>query len=411
MSEMRGRGRSLDAVYLRWIWWRALLHDGWWLIAAVYLVVDAGLTPSELVLISAAQGLAALVFEIPAGVFADTVSRRWSLVISHALMGTAMIATALVTDYPAIVLTQMLWGLSWNFASGADVAWITDELDRPDLISVVLVRSGRAQLTGAAAGIVALGAVGSLISRSTAMIAAGVAMLVLGLYVALRFSERRFVAASTRRVAAGWAIFASGAKLVWGNRTIMVMVFATFLVNGGSEAGRLYQKRLVDLDFPASPVIWFAGLGVVTLVAGAAALRLVEPRVNETRAAWRGYVASCVAGALGLVGLAAAPDRVSASVAVLFVAGVAVPLTRTIGVIWVNRQTTAQVRATTHSFLAQAEYFGEIVWGLAIAGVAHLGGLPSAFVACALLFVATIGLLSRAAVASGREVAMPPTSA
>jgi MFS family permease len=105
---MRGRLRSLDAVYLRWIWWRALLHNGWWLITAVYLVVDAGLTPSELVLISAGQGLAALVFEIPAGVFADTVSRRWSLVISHALMGTAMIATALVTDYPAIVLTQML---------------------------------------------------------------------------------------------------------------------------------------------------------------------------------------------------------------------------------------------------------------------------------------------------------------
>jgi hypothetical protein len=140
------------------------------------------------------------------------------------------------------------------------------------------------------------------------MIAAGVAMLVLGLYVALRFSERRFVATSTRRVAAGWAIFASGAKLVWGNRTIMVMVVATFLINGGSEAGRLYQKRLVDLGFPASPVIWFAGLGVVTLVAGAAALRLVEPRVNDTRAAWRGYVVSCVAGALEPIAVGA-PSR------------------------------------------------------------------------------------------------------
>jgi hypothetical protein len=43
---------------------------------------------------------------------------------------------------------------------------------------------------------------------------------------------------------------------------------------------------------------------------------------------------------------------------VLFVAGIAVPLTRIFGTIWVNRQTTADVRATVHSFLAQAEIPG-----------------------------------------------------
>jgi hypothetical protein len=37
-------------------------------------------------------------------------------------MGTAMIATGLVTDFGPLVATQMLWGLWWTFASGADVA-------------------------------------------------------------------------------------------------------------------------------------------------------------------------------------------------------------------------------------------------------------------------------------------------
>ena len=86
-----------------------------------------------------------MLIEIPAGVFADTISRKWSLVVSHALMGTAMIATGLVTDFELLVLTQMLWGLSWTFASGADVAWITDELDQPERISGVLDR-GRGEL-------------------------------------------------------------------------------------------------------------------------------------------------------------------------------------------------------------------------------------------------------------------------
>src|SRR5437763_1520359 len=105
------------------MWWRAVLHNGWWLVTSVYLVVDAGLSPSELVLIGVAQGVMALVFEIPAGVVADTISRKWSLVVSHVLMGTAMLATGLVTNFGALVATQMLWGLSWTFSSGADVAW------------------------------------------------------------------------------------------------------------------------------------------------------------------------------------------------------------------------------------------------------------------------------------------------
>jgi MFS family permease len=165
-------GPDLVAVFLRWIWWRALLHKGWWLVTGVYLVVDADLSASQLVLIGAAQGAVALVFEIPAGVVADAISRKWALVASHLLMGTAMIATGLVTDFAPLVATQMLWGLAWTFASGADVAWITDEVDAPTRISVVLMRSGRAQLTGAAVGLVAVGALASLTQRSTAMVLA-----------------------------------------------------------------------------------------------------------------------------------------------------------------------------------------------------------------------------------------------
>jgi hypothetical protein len=143
---------------------------------------------------------------------------RWTwgraVLVSHALMGTAMIATGLVTDFAALVATQMLWGLSWTFASGADVAWITDELDDSARISVVLVCAGRADLTGAAAGIVNIGALGSVLQRSTAMVLAGAAMLLLGLYVLFRFPEVRFVPTPARRWAASWSIFVRGLGLV-----------------------------------------------------------------------------------------------------------------------------------------------------------------------------------------------------
>jgi MFS family permease len=387
-------GADLVAVFLRWTWWRALLHRGWWLVTSVYLVVDAGLSPSQLVLIGAAQAAVGLVFEIPAGVLADTISRKWSLVLSHALMGTAMIATGLVTDFGALVATQMLWGLSWAFASGADVAWITDELDEPARISVVLVRAGRADLSGAAAGLVGVGALGTVLARSTAIVLAGAAMLLLGLYVVARFREQRFVPASTRRWAASWSILARGTALVRSSRALLLVFTATFLVNGAwVGAGRLWPKRVVDLGLPVDPVAWFTVLGVLTLLVGAAALRVVEARIHDVPTALLGYIVACAAGMVGLFALAGAPEGVSASAAVLLVAGIAVPLTRTIGTIWVNRQTSGDVRATVHSFLAQAEYLGEIVAGLGIVLVALAAGLSPALVTSAGLFALTIVLI------------------
>jgi MFS family permease len=387
-------GADLVAVYLRWIWWRGLLHRGWWLVTSVYLVVDARLSPSQLVLIGAAQAAVGLAFEIPAGVLADTISRKRSLVLSHALMGTAMIATGLVTDFGPLVATQMLWGLSWTFASGADVAWITDELDEPGRISVVLVRAGRAELTGAAAGLVGLGALGTFLERGNVLVLAGAAMLLLGLYVVFGFPEQRFVPAATQRWSASWSILVRGSALVLHSRALLLVFAATFLVNGAwVGAGRLWPKRVVDLGLPADPVAWFTVLGVLTLLVGAAALRLVEARVDDVPSALRGYVVACAAGAIGLVALAGAPEGVSASAAVLLVAGIAVPLTRTIGTIWVNQQTSSDVRATVHSFLAQAEYLGEIVAGLGLAVVARTAGLSAALLACAALFALTIAFV------------------
>jgi hypothetical protein len=220
-------------------------------------------------------------------------------------------------------------------------------------------------------------------------------MSLLGLYVAVRFPERRFVRSPARRWSASWSILVRGVALVRGSRVLLVLLAATFLVNGAASSGRLHAARLVDIGLPVDPVAWLTGLGVLTLLAGAAALRAVERTIDDSDAAPRGYVVACAAGAAGLLILAAAPEEVSGSVAVLLVAGIAVPLTRTIATIWANRHTTSDVRATVHSLLAQAEYVGVIVCGLVVSVVARFAGLSSALVSCAALFALTILLVQR----------------
>jgi MFS family permease len=374
---------------------RAVLHNGWWLVASVYLVVDAGLSPAQLVLIGSVQSAFALVFEVPAGVVADTISRKWSLVISQVLMGTAMIATGLFSSFPALLATQVLWGISWTFASGSDVALITDELDDPVRTNLVLVRAARAQLTGAATGLVVLGLLAWATRRDVTIVIAGAAMTALAFYVALRITEQKFVPTRTARWSASWTTFRGGLTLVRRSRAILLIFAATFLVNGASDAaGRLTQKRLLDLDLPPAPdpIIWFTALGVLGLVLGAVVLRLVTRRINGTHAA-TDYALAALIGVLSMLLLAFARGPVTGAIAVVLLNGVVTPLTRVISTIWVNTRTTAAVRATTHSFLAQLEYLGEIVCGLTVSMIAGLTTVPLALGACAVLFAATAVLM------------------
>ena len=287
---------DVATTFLRWAWMRALSFRGYWIVTSLYLVIDADLSAFQLVFLGTAMELTVLVSEIPTGVMADTISRKWSIVISHVLMGAGMLITGLVTAFPALVLAQMLWGFGWTFSSGADVAWVTDELDDPLRIDQVLTARARWQQFGAAVGMVGFGALAWTSSLSTAIVVAGSMMVLLGGYVVVRFTEHEFEPTREHRWEESKSIFRRGLSLARNDHEIMLVFTATILINSGAEAfDRLYPKRLVDLGFPdePDPIVWFTVLGVVTLAVGALALRIVEARIHGVGVARRVYAATC----------------------------------------------------------------------------------------------------------------------
>lgn len=382
-------------TYVRWIFLRAIFHRGWWLVTSLYLVVDANLSPLQLVMLGSAQGLTVILFEVPTGVLADTFSRKWSIVVSHVLMGTAMLSTGLVTSFPVLVLTQMLWGLSWTFATGADVAWVTDELDEPDGIGLLLARAARWGQFGAAVGLIGFGLLAWQASLSVAIVTAGIMMLLLGIYVVTQFSEQRFAPTSQRRLRDTLALGFSAAK---ADRSIGLVLVVTLLVNGADEAfNRLFAKRLLELGLPQAPdpIVWLTLLGLVTLAVGAIALRVVEQRLAG-QPPLRGLYACAVAlGVVGLILFGLAPNTVVAVAGVVVVHGIAWNLVRVIGVIWVNRQAKSEVRATLQSFLSQAENLGEVTLGLGLGILANAMGISVAMFGAAALAALAVVLIVR----------------
>lgn len=390
-------GDRLVTLFLGWVGVRAVLHNGWWLVTSFYMVVDAQLSPAQLLVIAAAQGIASMIFEVPAGVLADAVSRKWAIVVAHPLMAVAMITTGLFPDFVPLLLAQMLWGISWTFSSGADIAWITDELDQPELIHRVLVRQARRQLLGAVVGMLGVGGLAALVGRQPAIVAAGVLMLALGAVVAFAFPERNFTPIRTGRLRASLDIARRGARLAVRDRTILALVVVTVLVNGAADSfGRIYPVQLHALGFPTGDpgTAWFTVLGIGALVIGALSLHAVERRIHGERGARGAMLLACAAGVLGLGLLGLAPDLTTALVAVLVASGVAMPLVRTVTTIWVNRRTSSDVRATVHSFLAQAEYGGEILCAGLLAALSGVLGSAGAFIFAAALFGASMLVIS-----------------
>ena len=105
----------------------------------VYYVTVVGLSPLQLVLVGTVLEATCFLFEIPTGVVADLYSRRLSVVIGVSLLGAGMLLQGLVPTFAAVLVAQVVWGTGSTFLSGADQAWLADEIGE-DAVGPVFTR-------------------------------------------------------------------------------------------------------------------------------------------------------------------------------------------------------------------------------------------------------------------------------
>jgi MFS family permease len=388
-------GRETATTFLRWTSMRAAFHRGYVLVSSLYFVVNAHLSAFQLLVLGAVMAVTMVLSDIPSGVWSDAFSRKWPLVIGHGFLAAGMVMTGLVTAFQLLLVTQVLWALGWAFSTGADVAWVTDELDRPDRIARVLTARARWDLLGGSTGMVAFGLLGRAAGLPTAIVASGAATALLGLFVAACFSEDNFIPARERRWSASLSIFRRGLTLARRDHEVLLVLAATLIINGAGMITWLFPKQLVNLGFPNDPVLWYTALGILSSAVGVVALHIVEARIDGVGVARRLYALTCLIGVLGLIVLADAPNALIGGVGVLLVGGIAFNVTRAVSVIWVNRRTTSDVRATVHSFLSQAETIGEILGGLALAVLAQVTSIAVALVTSGALIACAGAMVAR----------------
>ena len=379
---------SAERVYVangvvRWACERAF-----WPLFFTRLVTDVELSPLQLVLLGTVYEAAIFLSEIPTGVVADVYSRRLSVIISYLLGGIAFGLSAFVEDYALLVASQVLVGVASTFHSGAETAWITDEVGSARESEPIILRRSQIQFLAAIAGIGVFSALAALTSLSVAVAATGFCLFAWGVVLLAIMPEHGF----TRNEGEGWAEFFATLGDGWRQvkRVGALRILATVIVIGGiaKEAiDRLDIQRLVDVGFPddVNEAVVVGVLVAVRLLIAAGLLAVARRRISGE---------SVVPAMALFLAVTAAGIGVLAHVELLWLAAIGMVVqggfhsaTQPLVEVWTNTFASDSARATTHSFMGQSESIGEVIGGISLGAVAEVFTVPTAMTISLLLFV------------------------
>jgi MFS transporter, DHA3 family, tetracycline resistance protein len=392
---------------------QVLLYVPTWVVMAVYLVQELGLSPLELVLMGTAMEAAVFLFEVPTGVLADTYSRRASLIIGYLGMGLTWMAVALVSEPWAIIALWALWGVSYTFTSGAYEAWITDEVGVEN-VGRLFLQGERVHYIGSVAGLILQVAIG-LVSLRAGVIAGGAAVVLAGVLCLVFMPEtgfrRRPRAERGSPVRELRMTASAGVRYAWAAPVIVLLVVAELFLGMSSEAfDRLKEAHFLrEVGLPSvgdlEPVVWFGILWLAGMVIGFFAVGRLLKRFERRG---RQIVASSLFAFTLIELVAMLVFALTGATWVAIGAMLGVFLARNLAgplyTIWMNEQITdSSVRATVLSISGQANAIGQAGGGPVLGGIGNVWGIRAALTVGAIVIVPALWLYGRAIAHDGRE--------
>ncbi len=381
-----------------------------WTTAAVYFIRDVGMSPLELMLAGTALEIAYFVFEVPTGVVADLYSRKLSMAVAALASGLAMVMIGALPSFGWVAAGMALWGFGWTFRSGAEDAWLADEVGQERLGAAYQRGAQVARVTGLLGIAVAVAL--ALVDLRLPFLLAGCTTVLLAFYVAAFMPEDGFTRPAREAAGAlpGGPVRAMTNTVRQGGllvRTtpILLLVLVIFFFLGAFEEGfdRLWEAQLLlEVGLPPigglGDVAWFGIFGAATLVLSfAVAAPLVKrvERLNEERLARLLLVlhALLMVCALGFAFAGSLPLAAAAFLATSVVHNLTGPPVQT----WLNGTITdSSVRATVLSITNISGSFGEWAGGPVLGVVGNRWGVRWALGVGALLLVPTLALFARA---------------
>lgn len=405
---------SPATVYLARATWASAFSAMSVALYALYTVRDAQLTPFELVIVGAALEGAAFLCEVPTGVVADVLSRRLSILIGSVLFGLGPVVWGLFPSFGGIIAGQLVLGVGFTFISGAQEAWLADEVGEEEAARLY----PRAAQYRQAAGILGtlLGAAMGLLDHRLPFLIGGAGYALFALPLAMTMPEAGFRPTPREDGVSVWSALAATARgglgAAAGSRAVRVAFFVTFFAGASSEAfDRLWGYQLltgIGIPDGMDEVMLFGGIAVLGQLGGVVIVRLGRAATQDVASVALSRLLVVLYLVIGVsVAAFALAQTFWLAVVLLLVVFWARTAETPFFTAWVNRGLDPATRATVLSSVSQGNALGQLGGGPAFAVVAGVGSATVALLLGALVMVPSAWLMRLAARADSRADARP----
>ncbi len=384
---------------------RALFNALVFTINLIYQVETVGLNPLQMVLVGTVLEVTVLLFEVPTGAVADVYSRRLSVIIGLALVGSGYLLEGSIPMFWAVLGAQVLWGIGYTFVSGALQAWLADEIG-VEAAGPVFLRSAQVELIAGFAGI---GVSVWLASRwlQLPILVGGVLYIALAACMALIMPERGFRPTPPEERET-WKQMAdtarAGLRAVRGHPALRIVVGLSLVTGLYSEGyDRLWTPHLLNsFDFPSlfgleDSVFWFGVIGAGATLTGIAANELARRgRAAEEQARsinWLTLLYGLLPASLLLL---AWTRSIWAAILALWGINLCRSTIEPLENAWVVRNTDSAQRATVISLWGQANSLGQATGGPVLGWLGTAARIPVALTVSAAVLLPGQWLLALA---------------
>lgn len=370
----------------------------------VYHTVEIGLTPLQLITVGVVLESMTFLFEIPTGVVADTYSRRLSVLIGVTLIGVGFLIEGCFATMTAVLLAQVLWGIGFTFFSGAEAAWITDEIGQERASQAFL----QAAQLGQVMSLVGIGTGALLVNFgiNVPIITGALIYLVLVLFLIWTMPETGFhpLTADEQQGLAKRMIAPAqeGIQLLQA-RPILARILLIGVVIGLYVGGfdRLYAAHLTEnFVLPAlgglTPIAWFSVMSGLIGIGSLAGTELVRRRLDVTKNL------VVVRSLFGLYSGMIVCTLIFALTRWFWIALVCFCVSQTLRnvgrpmlTIWINQHAETRTRATVISMYWQSNALGQIAGSPVIGWIGTAFSLRAALTTGTSVYTLVLPLLKR----------------
>ncbi|MCH7321320.1 MFS transporter [Solibacillus sp. MA9] len=364
---------------------------------AIYYVSQAGLNPLQLVLIGTIMELAILFFEIPTGLVADFWGRKKSFVIGTFIIGVAHLLEGSFPEFWAIAIGAALWGIGWTFISGAETAWIADELENNELDSVFL-KGARYGSIGSFLGIIVSVLLATAFSVQIAILIAGGLLVVIAMISLRIVPETKFVRMANDETTGFHQMqqaIKGGFAQIKGNSILLGLAAITLFVGLASEGfDRLWGAHFIEgFQLKAEEAVyWFGAFYAIAFLLNIGILKVVETYVKKRFTCLLLVLNGLLV--MAMLFFAMSEEFILAILLYWVIASLRAVNSPLITVV-TNKQLQSQGRATALSMYGQLDAFGQVAGGPLVGMVALYTSVQGGIIMSAILIIPTVYFLWR----------------